>query len=332
MNFSQLYFSKLLTDITAEDVIKFFKVEQEETETLEFKSFSIKETFDSQLNKSVIRTLSAFLNSSGGMLIWGSPIGAKLEGKKEDIFIGDLTPLNELKEKDSLINTIASRISPLPVGIKVNIIQHDQGYIYIFEVTESISKPHQWNSQYMTRLDGQSKPAPHYLIDALFKQIKYPDLCGYIKFNRLESHNGYYYLNFTIYIINFSHFQNDTNVSFQLNCSPGFLTANTKTSYHSEEYKVIHYGRPISESHGIKISETHSSNAKNIIKVSLAFGGVTSPAKSSMYQLNLGNKNESKNNANYLIETKEENIFFSEKLEKLGTNKEVFIKTLLDRD
>ena len=53
------------------------------------------------------------------------------------------------------------------------------------------------------RMDGQSRPAPHHYVEALFKQIKYPNLEGYIKFDELTLDDGTYYLNISFIVFNY---------------------------------------------------------------------------------------------------------------------------------
>lgn len=121
MDFSTSYFGKPLTKLIYDDIVDYFKDERKENETVEFKSFAVQATFDTGL-QGVIRGLAAFLNSSGGILVWGAPKGSKVGTKAEDVFIGDLCPVSELVEKDRLINKISSAITPLPVGIGVQIL------------------------------------------------------------------------------------------------------------------------------------------------------------------------------------------------------------------
>ncbi len=180
MSYSELYFNKKLNELNYEDIEIFFWEEHSENENIEFKSYNVHSSFDSQLDKSIIRTIDAFLNSTGGLIIWGAPSGFIPEDRKEKVFKGDLSPSNVLKEKDYLINTISSRISPLPLGVHVTVISRDQNYVYVFDIEESDFKPHQFNERYFIRLDGQSKPAPHYIVESLFKQVKFPDISGLI--------------------------------------------------------------------------------------------------------------------------------------------------------
>ncbi|MET3115392.1 hypothetical protein AAKU52_003141 [Pedobacter sp. CG_S7] len=332
IGYSNIYLGKALHELNYEDIETFFKQEHIESETLEFKSYSTKGAFDDQLNKGIIRGINAFLNSSGGILIWGSPVGTKPEGRSEEIFVGELSPVNILKEKDALINMISSRISPLPIGISVQILEREENYLYVFEVQQSISKPHQFNERYYVRLDGQSKPAPHYLVDALFKQIKYPEIGGYIKFEKANYDDlGNLTLSISVFICNFSQLQNEEKISYQIVVVPGTIDRNGNGVYHSELTDVLHFGKPIRNGFNISITGHEYINKLSIIKFMLSFGGKLSPAKISSYTLKLKQLPDNHKNANSLITEIEENVLFSDHQKKLGKGKETFIKDILER-
>ncbi|WP_234387213.1 hypothetical protein, partial [Aquimarina sp. Aq78] len=96
--------------------------------------------------------------------------------------------------------------------------------------------PHQFKSIYYARLDGQTKPAPHYLIDALFKKISYPNIEGFINLDRFGTlNNENVFLDISIIIINFSELQNEQNISYRLTCGQavfsGSLNAQTAHNY-----------------------------------------------------------------------------------------------------
>jgi predicted HTH transcriptional regulator len=336
MEYSNIYFNKSLDDLTYQDIEDFFVENKEEGETIEFKSFHQQSTFDSNIGN-VIKGISAFLNSNGGLLIWGAPVGKNLENRKEQIFVGALAPVNILKEKDALINLISNRITPLPIGIKVKILEKENQYLYIFDVQQSLYKPHQYNDRYYVRLDGQSKPAPHYLIEALVKRISYPDVNGFIKFEKLFYSETRYVLNFSVFLVNFSKLQNEENAAFQLVLFPGKILNKGQHiwgEFYSEEYKVLHFGRPVRQNFDVAISEEDLAKFNYKLKISISFGGKYSPAKSSNYTIQLKPKQatEQDKNANDLIIKLEENVLFSDHQEKLGKSKDSFVKDVLGRD
>jgi hypothetical protein len=302
MNYCNIYFKKDLNDLTYTDIKNFFGTEKLENETIEFKSFHPNAAFEKEINN-VIIGIDAFLNSEGGILIWGAPKGLKLPNRKELSFVGDLSPLKGFKEKDELINIISGRISPLPIGINVAILEANSEYVYVFEIQPSQYKPHQFSDKYYVRLDGQSKPAPYYLIEALMKKITFPDVAGYIKFERIQRFDHGYNLNFSVFLCNFSKFQNEENASFQLVVFPGNIYPRLGGAYYSKEHSVLHYGRPYRENHDMFIDMIELDKYDYYVKFSLNFGGKYSPAKSSNYTLNFWQQPSTPKgqNANILI-------------------------------
>jgi hypothetical protein len=266
MDYSSLYFEKVLDNLEYQDIIDFFVEEKEETTRLEFKSFAAKHGDFNRNLEGIIRGICAFLNSEGGILIWGAPNGVIQEGKKEKVFSGDLSHLKELKEKDWLINKISDSITPLPTGINVKILQNEEKIVYVFEIQSSLYQPHQFRNTYYARLDGQTKPAPHYLIEALFKKIKYPNIEGFIKFDSISHNTNSHFLDITIFIFNFSQLQNELNISFRLMSPQGIFlkSQDPNQSYmylydgHQLIFKdfidVLHFGAPNMHSERIVIN------------------------------------------------------------------------------
>lgn len=91
MDYCTAHFGKKLEDLTFHDIENFFSVERVETDQLEFKSINLKGGLDEKF-PGIQKTVGAFLNSSGGLLIWGAPDGKLTSGKKEKAFVGSLTP------------------------------------------------------------------------------------------------------------------------------------------------------------------------------------------------------------------------------------------------
>ena len=136
------YFDKPIHEVSIADVESFFLHERTETDQLEFKSINPNNKIDNQL-PNIQRTVCAFLNSSGGLLIWGAPKGIKPEGKKEKVFAGDLTFFDFAIEKDYLVSKIVDGIIPLPGGLKVNPLIDEKRSLVIIEVQSSNYSPHQ---------------------------------------------------------------------------------------------------------------------------------------------------------------------------------------------
>ncbi|PTQ96828.1 putative DNA-binding protein [Mucilaginibacter yixingensis] len=327
MDFSSAYFGKPLSELTYEDIVEYFTVPRQESETIEFKSFPKQAAFDAGL-QNVLKGISAFLNSTGGLLIWGAPKGVK-EAGREDIFVGELQPVKDLREKDSLINRISSSIIPLPIGIAVQILSRGTDHLYIFEIQQSTYRPHQYDTRYYVRLDGQSKPAPHYLVDALMKRVTYPNLNGVIKFHEIQHDADGFYLNIEVGIFNFSVLQNEEQISFKILCDGGYfprsgdLTSNFRRWHYNNEgteltydnfVSVLHYGNPRTYTDQIRIKTTQINKNDGMLSFLLSFGGKYSPAKASIYVLRW--PSNIPRNTNELLAHVEENLLFADSLKK----------------
>lgn len=345
MNYSKSFFGKEIENLTFQDIVIFFIDEKEESNTIEFKSYSnTNESFDKKIS-GIIRSICALLNSEGGIVIWGAPKGVLSPEKKEKTFKGDLSPVQTLKSKDWIINKVSDSITPLPINIKVAILESTTNYIYVFEVKPSNYKPHQHNNTYWSRLDGQTKPAPHYLIDALFKKISFPNIEGYIKFDSISNNGRQYLLDISILIFNFSELQNEENVNYRLMCPEGIFKdsfiSNNKNMYNFDGHElvftnlidVLHYGAPNYYSDTIVFDFNEIQNKfNNKVQLLLSFGGKSSPMKTSDYVLDF-NKLDLNNSTspNYLISKKEENVLYSDYTKSLGKSKEDILKDNLNR-
>ena len=171
MDFCSKIFGCSLRDLSYEKIALYFSTDQEETDIIEFKSFSDKGTIQDKVS-GINKSVCAFANSEGGIIIWGAPEGKDVAGKKEKIFVGALTNIDQSIEKDALISRISSNIIPVPNGVVCKILEEGNNKICVFEVQQSEYAPHQFDSRYYMRLDGQSRPAPHHYIEALFKKIR----------------------------------------------------------------------------------------------------------------------------------------------------------------
>lgn len=354
INFSQSYFGKDLNKLIYSDIENYFIEEKEESDKIEFKSYSLGHGTIKDSLKGIKRGICAFLNSNGGLLIWGAPKESKtIEGRK--VCKGELSPINELIEKDKLISSISDSITPLPVNINVYPIENDGLYLYIFENQQSIYSPHQYNNTYYARLDGQTKPAPHYLIDALFKKVTYPNIEGYInidgyqpispsdEINIYKDVNFSGYIDISILLINRSELQNEHNVSYRLVCGQGifgsFIKGN-KEDYDSSGHIYINKGHIDTLSFGgheldnqrIYFSRDYLEEKHNYkMDLLLSFVGKKSPMKTSMYQLNFGIGSIPVNNPKQLFFKIEENILNSEAQRKKGATVDSFLKDFLIR-
>lgn len=338
MNYSNKIFGKNLTKIVKEDIIAFFETEQEESEILELKSYYVRGADDYKRKEAgVLKTICGLLNSNGGIAIWGAPKGVHDSEKNTKVFKGDLDPVKKLLVKDNFISKISNRIVPVPPNVQMHPIEISSNeYVYIFEVAESLTKPHQFDSIYYMRLDGQTKPAPHHYVEALFKQIKYPDLGGYIKLDSLNlqqhSINSVYTLDLKIFILNHSPLQNEEQVSFWLLCPEGKFRNSSAYSpppdydlnghrlYFSNFADLLFYGTPPCHNETLVFNPYQLEKTNYEVKLILIFGGKNSPLKTSEYTLNL--KNVYPKNMNDLIIEYSENTLMFDLAKEKGTEVE----------
>ncbi|VXC00979.1 conserved hypothetical protein [Flavobacterium sp. 9R] len=340
IHFSQIYFAKNLDDLVITDIKGYFDTAKEESDKIEFKSFH---PYFGSLNKNlegVIRGICAFLNSEGGILIWGAPLGIKNEN--QTLFQGALSLVDQLLDKDSLISKVSDSISPLPIGVNVKIIEESGNYLYVFEIQKSIYSPHQYKNTYWARLDGQTKPAPHYLIEALFKKISFPNIEAFINLDRFGNYpDGRNFLDISILLFNFSELQNEYDITYRVISSAifeGATSANPLTrqnydlaghQFKSDSIKILHFGAP--EITYQKILFNIGDLNKGEIDLVLFFGGRQSPLKFSEYKLNFNVHGNVAENPAVLIATKKENIFSSDKQKNLSMTRENLLDKLLKR-
>jgi len=321
-NYAQNFFGKSLRDLTFDDIASYFAEERSETDLIEYKSFAENQDWNTII-QTICKACCGFLNGNGGILIYGAPRGVIPEGKKEKVFQGDLTPLSNGKEVDWIINKLSTEISPMPKDINIHIIEYEKKRLYIFQIQESTYKPHQWNHVYYIRLDGQSKPAPHFIVQALMREIPFPDVRGYLSVNK----NGVYqrrldaiYFTLKLGIFNFSRLQNEYDINYSILLVNGqFMDSQLNTSkylnysmngallrFNNPNSTPLYFGMPYTRDFSAVVIDPE----KNL-EVLLSFGGKHSPAKNSRYQIKIDSSNLSSIKCS--IETLEENEFFKEK-------------------
>lgn len=299
--FAQAQFGKLLDQITADDLRTYFSTERDESLTLEFKSFYQRENDVKHKENGVLRTICGFLNATGGLVIWGAPIGSKNpEGQK--VFTGQLSPVEKLYSKDDFISKVSNRIILLAAGLQFHSVEVEDGkFVYLIDVPESTTKPHQFDNIYYIRLDGQTKPAPHYLVDAMFKQVKRPELEGYMRIISWKFEIGLgqqpnnYQLQIEILIVNTSPTVNDTSVYFYLMGKHGTFLSSLGEISRDPDGHVINFENiaPIvSFSMPVKRTLLYEVSAEAIYRsedqadhIMLGFGGTNSATKLSKYTI-----------------------------------------------
>lgn len=347
MSYLKLYFGKEYNELTYEDIENYFKEERDESDKIEYKSYPeefFKDDSHKKRENGIFRTICGLLNSEGGLIVWGAPKGIVDEAQpKRKIFIGELTPFNNTIHKDSIINKIADLLTPSPNGIQFYPFKKNDSYIYIIEVAKSIYSPHQFANEYSMRLDGQTIPAPHHYVEALFKKITYPRLEGYIKIKNVthEASNQRFYLNFDMFILNQSKLQNEENIvcrviidkgAFLNESVPGLtqIYGNRGELYLDPAKSILFYGEVFIRTETLLF--TYSSLEESLeVRLLFSFGGKTSPMILSEYGINLGSIPLATNNYNSMFLSINENQYLYEKGEALDVTEKEKLKEMLGR-
>jgi hypothetical protein len=340
MDYCTAHFGKKLEDLTFHDIENFFSVDRVETDQLEFKSINLNGSLDEKF-PGIQKTVGAFLNSSGGLLIWGAPEGKLTSGKKEKAFVGSLTPWDTVLEKDFVVSKISDSIVPLPEGIRVEIIKHEGSCIVVIQVQTSPFSPHQTNGTYYMRIDGQTKPAPHHYIEALFRKVRYPFLEAIFKIKNRYIVRGMYAIQIKVYFYNWTPIQNEEKFSYRIFSEHGvFEDSSDELLEHrfgdngqelsSEVAKeILHFGEPIVEEQTLLFEPYQLQNEQNKSTLLISFGGKYSPLKISQIILDFS-KPSSTNPLNLISEESIQNKFIKDVQESMGQTRENTIKAILE--
>ena len=310
MEYAKKHFGKYLTELTYSDIEKFFSSEREESDQLEFKSNPPTAVLDSMV-RTLAESIGAFLNSSGGLLIWGAPIGVKVAGKKEKVFTGNLTNVFASVEKDWLISRISDRIVPLPSGVRVQIINGEgEQKVCVFEVDESLTSPHQAEGTYYMRIDGQKKHAPHAYVEALFKKITYPQIECHIRPKLDVIERGVIVVSIDFIFINLSELENEEDFNYDITVINGYFNKgkrNFENKYVSEvdasninknnnnysssiPVPVLYFGKDKIDTQEFFFSFIEKNEGDSLNKegtIIVQFGGKKSPLKICAYILSV---------------------------------------------
>jgi len=303
-------FGKDLENLTIVDIVQYFQNPLSESDTVEYKSYHENNGQNDHKNKekSVLKTICAFLNSNGGILIWGAPKSSRAKEESE-VFEKELSPIQQSIVKDNFMAKIANLIIPYTDKVKCKFIPYKgDKCVGIFEVEKSIYRPHQFKNIYYMRLDGQTKVAPHHYIEALFKQISYPNIVGSIGVRSVSLSNGGNDIScqVNVSVENISKYINAKNVLVSL------VVGNTYQQLKDEVTMVLHFGKPFFKISSMKLPiNVRYENHK--ISVKLLFGSENSPLKCSRYLVayKLVNKYPNEHSQN-LVDVPEVKIISSE--------------------
>lgn len=339
MDYSTAHFGKPLNDLTYYDIQRFFGEERIESDQIEFKSINVVR----QLNEKFVgiqKSVCAFLNSSGGLIIWGSPQGQKISGRKDKIYKGPLTHFPEVIDKDYVVSKISDSIIPLPNNVRTQILSENGNTIVVMEIDSSEYSPHQTSNTYFMRIDGQTKPAPHHYIEALFKRIRYPNIEVFIKIKKAEVFKAKYKVNFDFIFFNWSPLQNEERLSFRIVAEGGIFSRSEFIQYHhlyrleGHEYfidnakDIFYFGEPVVQSE-VLLFDTHEVGLNDRkAKILIYFAGRFSPRKSSEYTFDFSRIHES--DPNQIIINRNENKLTKDIQDEKGIDKTKVIQGFME--
>lgn len=306
MSFALLIIGKALDNLTFEDIEEYFLTPRVESDKIEFKSYAPDlgpGTRKSHRDKEngVMKAICAMLNSAGGLIIWGAPEGKSIVGQREKVFQGALSPVNQLIEKDSFISSISDRITPTPSEVRFRCLEKNAAFLYLIEVNQSPYSPHQFQDTYYMRLDGQSRPAPHHFIEALFRKVTYPNLEGYLRITGIASKIVNHFIitevELSIFIFNLSELQNEHDVYIRVEAPIGSFSHSLEDI--SREYVVdrtcaivnaqptLYFKAPFIKTVTLYVLESSLIRVEHHLQLDLFFGGRQSPLKMSRYTFDL---------------------------------------------
>jgi hypothetical protein len=152
-----------------DDIQTLIDAAQRESETLEYKEAM--GPFDEQLKNEVGKDVSAFANSSGGVLIFG--VSCVAEDPTRPQSISGINPKN-IESFDRIVN---SNVRPIIEGIERKCLPSDKPRVMAVYVPQSDRSPHQTSDgKYYHRSGTESRPMGHDLVELHFGRRRGPVL------------------------------------------------------------------------------------------------------------------------------------------------------------
>lgn len=289
---TQQVFGRSIKSLEYADVARFFKKERSESIRLEFKSYVDDKNKGPKTHiQEVYQSICGMLNSEGGVIIWGAPVGEPSPGRNEKVFTGPLTSVGYDREDDQFTSGILDNLDPMPPSIAFKKLSKGKSIIYVVEVPRSPYAPHQFKGTYYARFGAQNRVAPHYLVQALMRSTSYPNVMSSTQFVSSERKSIGYMTLCEVTIRNESPYQNEENVVVTVQISEGrwnqayyphgSVRIERDRAIFDNAVPVLHFG--VERRH-----KFHFYNSSIGTEVLVGIGGKHSPAKYSKYVLGEG--------------------------------------------
>lgn len=168
MGFIRDYFQKDPSDISYEDLVRFLEQRNEEAWNLDYKEYRPEMRLED-----IVKDVTAFANSGGGLLILGiSEVQDPLNHLK--IFPGDITWCYPTLSKEQLENKIHGNTEPR-INVHIEPIRHPSRSgeaVYLIDIPQSETPPHQFKKtrKYYKRFNFKSEEMEHWEIADLFQK------------------------------------------------------------------------------------------------------------------------------------------------------------------
>jgi len=123
-----------------------------------------------KIKKYILKTVSAFSNHGGGIVL----IGVDDKGNIEE---GVLSEVSKQSTRERLIDVIESNITPALRDFAVKIIERNGKHLFAVIVGDSSNAPHQANdNKYYGRIDGRSLPLDGMQVRDIITRVREVDL------------------------------------------------------------------------------------------------------------------------------------------------------------
>ncbi len=180
MNLLNLY-----NELSLEDINDFVSTMQEENLTLDFKTINNANLANKDDKRNLAKSLSAFANSSGGLVIWG--VAAKKNKKGIDCATG-LKEIKDIRLFLSRLNEFTGMaVSPIVDDVRHRIIETSANKgIAITYIPESASGPHMakmGEDRYYKRSGDSFYRLEHFDLEDMFGRRPRPKLEIYTRIN-----------------------------------------------------------------------------------------------------------------------------------------------------